>query len=274
QAAVQLLELEPGNAKARDQAVQSRYRLGQVYKAVAAAREALEKRPGDLAMLVTLATMEVESGPGHADYGKALKAALKLKPDHAPALYLKGRKSQLEGDYKYAETSFRKVLKLEPGNAKARGQLGMALYHQGRNKDAEKEFRAALDLNPADYNTWYNLGESRLSRASRELDPKKIRVLRAEAMDCYLKALERNGDHAQARYRVGVLLNGNGQYKEAIGQLSAALELDSRHVPTLIQIAIDYKHLNHPDHARAYLDKAFELDPLNKIVLFKLRQWT
>lgn len=273
-AAGQLLEIEPGNARARDQAVQARYRLGQVDKAIAAAKDALEKSPGDLAMLVTLATMEVERGPGYADYGKALRAALKLKPDHVPSLYLQGRKAQLEGDYKDAEKAFRKVLKLEPGHAKARGQLGIAMYHLGREREAEKEYRAALDLNPADYNTWFNLGEARLSRASGELDPKIIRALRAEAMECYLKALERNGDHAQARYRVGVLLNGNGQYKEAIGQLSEALKLDSRHVPTLIQIALAYEQLKHPERARAYLDKAFELDPMNKIVLFKLRQWS
>lgn len=274
EAARKSLELDPADARAREVAVQAQFRLGRVEMAMAEARDALAKHPAEMAMLIAMATMEIENGPESDGYGKSLEAALKLKRDYPPALYLLGRKAQLEGDYRDAEAAFRKVLKQEPGNAKARGQLGMALYHQGKEKDAEKEFRATVDLNPADYNTWFNLGESRLTAAAREFDPAVIKPMRAEALECYLKALELNRDHAQAHYRTGVLLNGNGQYKEAIGHLEEALQLDSRHVPTLIQLALAYENLKQPARARDYLTMAFELDPLNKVVLFKLKRWS
>jgi tetratricopeptide (TPR) repeat protein len=211
-------------------------------------------------------------GPAHPAYGKSLAAALKVDPNHAPALYLQGRKAQLEGDYQDAETAFSKVVSQEPGNAKALGQLGMAQYHLGRLKEAEQSFKAELAINPGDYNTWYNLGELHLVYANGETQSGTVQARRAEGMECYLKALELNPDHAQAHYRVGVLLNGNGQYKEAIRHLEAALKTDSRHVPTLVQLSLAYENLKQLERARSYLNKAFELDPLNKVVLFKLRR--
>jgi Flp pilus assembly protein TadD len=180
----------------------------------------------------------------------------------------------MEGDYKDAETAFRKVVKLDPSNAKAFGQLGMALYHLGKGAEAEKAYRAELKMNPSDYNTWYNLGELHLSNAFNQGDPDAIRKLNAEAMECFLNALDLNHDHAEAHFRVGVLLNGNGQYKEAIRHLEASLKSDSRHVPTLVQLCVAFENLKQPERARAYLNKAYELDPLNKVVLFKLKQWS
>lgn len=272
--AEQVLALKPDDMRVKVQAVEAQYRMGRVEKAVADAQAVLKEHPGELAMLTTLGTMEVEMGPGHDGYGKSLKTALKLKPDYAPALYLQGRKAQLEGDYKDAETAFRKVVKLEPQNAKAHGQLGMALYHLGKEKEAEKEYRAELSMNPEDYNTWFNLGELQMSYAAKERLPNPINALRTEAMESYLKALEFNPDHAQAHYRVGVLLNGNGQYREAIRHLEAALKADSHHVPTLVQLSLAFENLKQPERARAYLTKAYELDPLNKVILFKLKQWS
>jgi tetratricopeptide (TPR) repeat protein len=39
----------------------------------------------------------------------------------------------------------------------------------------------------------------------------------------------------------------------------------------LVQLALAYEYLKQPDRARAYLNRAFEIDPLNKVVLSKLR---
>lgn len=269
-----VLALNPDDARVRVQLVVAQYRLGRVEKAMNAAKASLKAHPADLDMLTALATMEVEMGPGHKEYGSSLKAALGMKPDHVPALYLQGRMAQMEGDYRDAEIAFRRVVKLDPDHAKAFGQLGMALYHLGKDAEAEKAYQAVLKMNPADYNTWYNLGELHLSNSFKEWDPDVIRKLNALAMDCFLKALDLNKDHAEAHFRVGVLLNGNGQYKEAIRHLEASLKTDSRHVPTLVQLCVAFENLKQPERARAYLNKAYELDPLNKVVLFKLKQWS
>lgn len=274
QTAEQALALKPSDMGLEAQAIDATYRLGQVEKAFAKAKAALKEHPNNLGLLIQTGTMEVEMGPGFADYGKSLQAALKLKPDYQPALYLLGRKAQLEGNYKDAEIAFQKVLKLDPKCAKAYGQLGMALYHQGKEPEALRQYEAELALNPDDYNTWFNVGELHLNQASREFMPAPIQAFRAQAMECFLKTLELNPQHAQAQYRVGVLLNGNGQFKEAIRHLEAALRLDSQHVPTLVQLALAYENLKQPERAKEFLTKAYELDPLNKVVLFKLKQWS
>ncbi|MEO6096866.1 MAG: hypothetical protein ABIW76_14815, partial [Fibrobacteria bacterium] len=121
--AEQVLALNPEEMTVRVQAVEAQYRMGEIEKAFAGAHAALKAHPDNLAMLTTLGTMEVEMGPGRNGYGSALTAALKLKPDYVPAVYLSGRKAQLEGDYKDAEAAFRKVVRLDPRNAKAFGQL-------------------------------------------------------------------------------------------------------------------------------------------------------
>lgn len=264
----------PGRIDLRVAIILSQYRLGQVNQAFKTAEAALKEHPKDLDLLTTLGTMEIEMGPAHPQYGDALTKALKIKPGHVPALYQMGRKAQLEGDYKDAETLFRKVLKKEPKHAKAHGQLGTALYHLRKDRDAAKEFKAALALNRKDYNTWFNLGELNLSQAAREKSPRRIRQLRAEAMAAYLKAVEWNPSHAEAHFRIGVILNGNGQFKEAIRHLEASRKIDVHHVPTLLQLAVAYENLKHPDRAKACLEQALKLDPMDKIVQFKLKQMT
>lgn len=264
----------PGRVDLQVAAIMSEYRLGKVSEALKEAEEAVKAHPKDLDLLTALGTMEIEMGPAHPRYGVSLEKARRLKPDHIPTLYQIARKSQLEGDYKDAEIQFRKVLKRDPKHAKAHGQLGTALYHLQKNSEARKEFETALAANPKDYNTWFNLGELHLAVAAKEGSPVRIRALRAEAMTCYLKAVEWNPDHAEAHYRAGVILNGNGQFKEAIRHLEAARKNDSRHVATLIQLAVAYENLKKPERAKTYLEKALELDPTDKIVLSKLKRST
>jgi tetratricopeptide (TPR) repeat protein len=274
EAARQGLRLAPDRSDLEVAAVTAEYRMGKVDAALKEARDHLREHPAGIDMLVALGTMEVEMGPAYPDYGKSLQAALKLKPAYVPALYLSGRKAQLEGNYRDAEIAFAKAIKLEPRHAKAHGQLGMALYHLHKEVAAETEYRKALALNPKDYNTWFNLGEVNLSFASREAKPAAIKSLRQQAMESYLKAVELNPQHAEAHFRIGVLLNGNGEFKEAVIHLEAAKKLDGSHVPTLLQLAIAYESLKRPDQARACLQKALELDPLDKVVQLKLKKLT
>jgi tetratricopeptide (TPR) repeat protein len=260
----------PGRVDLKVVSVLARFRLGEMAEAIHEAEAAVKEHPKDVDLLTALGTMEIEMGPAHPTYGEALEQALKLKPEHIPALYQAGRKAQLEGDFRDAEKVFLKVVRLDPKHAKALGQLGMARFHLRKHDQAGKDYESALALNPKDYNTWFNLGELRLIQAGQEKKADRIRALRAKAMEGYLRAVELNPDHAEAHYRAGVLLNGNGQYKEAIRHLEASRKADSRHVPTLVQLAVAYEGLKDPVRAKEYLEKALELDPEDKIVLFKL----
>lgn len=272
QTALQAIALAPENIELKVQVIEATYRLNKVERAFEMAKAALKDHPTDLGLLVQAATMEIDQGKEFPDYGKSLTTALKLDPDYLPTIYLQGRKASLEGNYGVAAITFKKLLKQDPKNAKAHGQLGMALYHLGKESEAQFEYESELAINPEDYNTWFNVGELELQNANHGSDPAKITAFRAQALKCFLKALELNPDHAEAHYRVGVILNGNGQYKEAIKHLEAAHKIDETHVPTLLQLSLAYEYLKRLERAKEYLNKAYELDPLNKVVLFKLKQ--
>jgi tetratricopeptide (TPR) repeat protein len=274
QTAEQALALRPNDFGLKAQYIEATYRLGQVENALVQAQAEVKAHPAEMVLLLQLATMEIELGPGFADYGKTLAAALKLNPEDNSARYLSGRKSQLEGNYSDAVATFKEIMRSEPKRPRLHAQMGMALYHLGRLDEAEWEYEIELALNASDYNTWFNLGELHLANSSQDSGPETIQALRTKAMECFLKAVELNPLHAQAHYRIGVLLNGNGQFKEAIRHLDKAHKLDGRHVPTLIQLALAYENLRQPERAKQVLTKAYELDPLNKVVLFKLKPWS
>ncbi len=263
------LALAPGNSKAQAVAVTAEYRQGRVDEALKNIRLALDKNPENPDLLMALGIMEAELGlpsPG------ALEKLLRIRPDFPPALYQLGRKNQLEGNFLDALVRFKRLVEVEPDNAKARGQLGIVHYHLGETPQAQQQFEKALALNPTDFNTWYNLGELWLSKTYQGKSPTDHRQFRHEAMACYLKAVELYPPHGPAHYRIGVLMNGNGQYKEAIRYLQHALERDPSSVSALIQLSLAYERLELYDDAREQLLKAFDIDPLNTTVIFKLRK--
>jgi tetratricopeptide (TPR) repeat protein len=266
------LRLDTASAVLLRVAAMSSYRLGGGDSALAACRRALEKFPDHAGLRIDLATMEIEMGPGHPGYGKTLKNALDADPGDLDALYLLGRKHSLEGNFGDAENVFRSVLKRDPNHPKALAQLGISLFQQAKMPEASENMIAALRRNPKDYNSWYNLGEWYLITLSREEDPGAAQRLRAKALQSYLHAVELNDEHVQAHYRIGVLLHGNAQYKEAIRHFEAALRNDSTYVSAWFQMGVAYQRLALAEKARACLRRAFELDPLNRVVIAKLRE--
>ncbi len=264
------LKLAPYHNGLQAQEMLSLYRLNRIEEALSKAQAALSENPNSLELLTALGTMKIELNPSDADAAMPLLKALRLNPKWTPARYQLGRKNQMEGNYRDALNQFQKVIEQEPFNGKARGQLGLVYYNLQQDKEAEREYETALTINPGDYNSWYNLGELLLGRSYNSRGDEQL-ALRHRTLKCFLTALEYNPNHYSAHFRAGVLLNGNGQFKEALRHLQTALDLKPNNVRTLVQIAVSYENLNMMDNARDYLYRAFELDPLNQVVVHKLR---
>ncbi len=259
------------NAALAAMEVQCLYRLDKQEEAYKQGEESLKKFPRSLEILTALGTIDVEMGK-HEGSESHLQQALKINSQYVPALYQLGRQYQMEGNYADAEKLFKTLIPLENSHAKAHGQLGIALYHLNKMNEAEGEFNKALELNTRDYNTWFNLGELYMQQSYITEAGQEIKAYREKALKCFLNTVQYNAYHAQAHFRIGVILNGNSQYKEAIHHLEMALDIDNHHVPTLIQLSLAYENLKQMEQAKNYLTRAFELDPLNKAVIFKLRQ--
>ncbi len=271
-AAAQGLQQDSGSLPFWRVAGMSAFRLGHYADGMQLDSTALKRFPDQMDLLVDRGTMEVEMGPGHPGYGRSLQRALQLDSNWLPALYLLGRKHSLEGNFGDAERVFRRVTQRDSNYAKAWAQLGIALYQQGKMEAAGPCMIQALKENPRDYNSWYNLGEWYSRKMDQTSDADSVRVLREKAMQCYLHTVELNPDQVQAQFRIGVLLHGNGQFKEAIRHFEAAVRVDSTDAAAWFQMGVAYQRLAQREKARACVEHAFQLQPLNPVIIAKLRE--
>jgi tetratricopeptide (TPR) repeat protein len=256
-------------------AMMATYRQGKIEEAMSQAMTLLQKQPRNVELLTALGTMHSEQHPDDATADGFLKQALQIEPEYIPAMYQVGRRYMHAKQYTEAQKTFEQILRLQPGYPKAYAQLGMALYYQEQFEEARQKLITALKASPRDYNTWYNLGEVYLQQAAEigVKDSAVVAAIRQRAFSCYNQAIELQPKHAMAHYRMGLLLQGNNQPKEATRHLEFALEIMPDLVPGWLQLALAYENMQLYDKARAALDKAYALDPLNKVVALKLREW-
>ncbi len=120
-----------------------------------------------------------------------------------------------QGDYKAAETQFRKVLELRPGSARDHSNLGATLLSQGRRDEALAEFKKAFALDPVDVDMLSNYGLALL----RSGDP-------GSAASVLAKAVEQDPGYAQAHFNLGVVHEQQQAPDAAIRAYETALKLD------------------------------------------------
>jgi tetratricopeptide (TPR) repeat protein len=161
---------------------------------------------------------------------------------------------------------------------------GIQHYQRGEFVAARDKFELALPLNPKDANLLYDLGQcqDRLAQTS-------------EAEDYYKQCLTVNGNHADCRHALTLLLyrNGrrneadsmieawmqsqpelsaayaedgwrlrqNGEFQLAMGRFQQALHYDSRNVRALTEMGIAYEENGQPERALTMYKRALEINP-------------
>ena len=192
-------------------------------------------------------------------------AILKKNPEFAEANYQYGRYIMQKGDFKKSQEYLEKAVKNEPYNSRYIARLGMAEFYLKRDSNAEDLYKKALKINPYDYHTWFNLGELYLSRANESGSPSEIRKKTKDALESYLKAIELDSSHANAHYRIGVILNVNGGYKEAIRHLKIASEKMPKNTSVMMQLGSAYMQLGDTAKYIGYLNDILRLDPFDRV---------
>jgi len=193
------------------------------------------------------------------------KSALKKDASLPNVNYWYSKYLMDRGDYQISKKYAEAALKVKPNDPRYITRLGMAEFYLKNDKKAEELYKIALKINPYDYNAWYNLGELYLSRANESGHIKDVREYTRKAMDSYLKAIEQDSLHKEAHYRIGLINNGNGAYKEAIKHLMIALEKMPNNIPVMQQLSIAYLQMGDTASSVVYLDTILQIDPFNKI---------
>ncbi|GHV16731.1 hypothetical protein AGMMS49938_16990 [Fibrobacterales bacterium] len=198
------------------------------------------------------------------------KYTLKKFPKSPKANYQYGRYLMQRGDFQNSKNYLEKAVQLAPKEPRYIARLGMAEFYLKNDSRAETLYKKSLALNPYDYNTWFNLGELYLSIANESTYIPAIRQNTHRALQAYLKAIENDSLHSLSHYRVGVILNGNGEQREAIKHLQIALNGTKDKIPPLQQLSTSYTALGDTAKSVQYLEEILEIDPFNKIAANRL----
>ncbi len=120
---------------------------------------------------------------------------IELNLSHIEAWYNRGLLYEKLGDLEKACDDFKQVVSREPTFHAARHNLGVLYIKQQQWEDAERVFEAILEVEPREPDAHYHLAEIYLNRYS---DVNR-------AIDCLQYAIERDPEHLDARFELGLL---------------------------------------------------------------------
>ncbi len=182
---------------------------------------AVNRRPGNLSLLMTLAeTYRTNRKDWANERVRWYQAAAAAAPAN-PAVHLNLGIVLCDGkrDYDGAIACFRKAIELDPKFVMAHHNLGNALADKGKVDEAIACFKKAIELDPKDARAPYNLGHSLKAKGKVE-----------EAIACFKKAAELDPKFAQAHGALGLALLEKGRYAEAkAASVRALVLLPQRH---------------------------------------------
>lgn len=187
---------------------------GQAGKAVAYAREAVERMQGNWRAWFVLGNMLAAAGDlGQA--AEALKHAEGLAPDEASVAQTLGETYGREEKFGEALAAFRSAVAADPEFADAHNNVGTTLLRMGDAAGAEKELREAVRLRPESAAMQVNLAAFLARRGGMP-----------EARSRFDLALRMNPDYAGGHSAYGAALGAVGDWTAARSQLEAAVRLD------------------------------------------------
>ena len=120
---------------------------------------------------------------------------IELNPSHIEAWYNRGLLYEKLGDLEKACDDFKQVVSREPTFHAARHNLGVLYIKQQQWEDAERVFEEILEVEPREPDAHYHLAEIYLNQYS---DVNR-------AIDCLQYAIERDLEHLDARFELGLL---------------------------------------------------------------------
>jgi len=162
------------------------------------------------------------------------------------------------GDYREAESAFRKAIELDPQDAFPWNALGCLLCRKpDLLVEAEAAFQTAIELDPAYTAPWINLGNLLNYTLNRS----------EEAETAYRNAIGLNPTYATSWCNLGNLLSYKlNRIEEAEASYHKAIALDPAYASPWSNLGnlLNYR-FNRPDEAEAAYRKAIELKPANAL---------
>jgi tetratricopeptide (TPR) repeat protein len=155
------------------------------------------------------------------DIDKAIshyKAALKINPDYAMALYNLGNVLEKKGNIDEAIDHYFKALRIEPDYAEAHNNLGTVLTKKGNYDEAILHFKKALKINSQLIKARNNLANLLFLQGKPD-----------EAISHYNEILKSNPEYADAHYNLAYVMSSQGKLDEAVLHYKEAIRINPQY---------------------------------------------
>ena len=262
-------------------------------------REALAKRPDDLAALTWLAALEIDRGR-HTAARPLVERALQMGPSSEAVHYQAGRLALATRDFAAAARHLETALQRNPRAAAAHYPLAMAYRALGRQQDAEAQLRQRDERNseiaPPDplmerldallqgpqmflVRGTEALGRGEWPKAANEFrrgldvsprDPSlRHRLATAlymmgnadEAQRAFEEIIRIAPAYAPAQYSLGLILESRGQDANALARYTAAVDAQPDYLPARMKRAAVLRRSGRADEALAEYQEIIRRDP-------------
>lgn len=160
----------------------------------------------------------------------------------------------------------KRAVEKSPNDIALHKELIKALYEKEYYKDSLKYSQKLLGIAPEDYYGYLYLGLS--NEKLKKWD---------EAERYYKELCNKFPQDEEGFYRLAVLGYKKGEYKDSIENMEHAIAIGIPDTKTYIEmmnfLALTYYYNNEPLKAYEILEKALELDPFNKDILYNYGVW-
>jgi tetratricopeptide (TPR) repeat protein len=269
------IAMEPENWALMDDEVEALISQGQLREAIERLHALLDEQ-GDLADLhVRLADLYSRVGDDDAAV-KHYLCALDLEPNYLEGLVKLGTHQLIFGRWEEAAELFHRAADLNDEVLLSYIGLGVAQAAAGRRDDAMNSFDLAAAIEP---NSTLLLAEmarlqlkvaltDEFAKSFETGEPSKVsaRELSSDHLlhmqiERHAEEVTRRPNHADLRYRYGVLLRAEGRHGEAVEQFRKAVDLNPTYVQAVIKLGLTQQELGMIDEAIETYKVALEIEP-------------
>jgi len=270
------IAMEPENWSLADEQVEALVADGQVDQAIDRLAELIAVQGEFPDLHVRIA--DLYSGVGDDDRATwHYRKALDIQPDYLEGRIKFGTHHLINGRWSEASEIFGDAVELNDQLLSAYVGLGVAQAAQQNTATAAGTFDLAAAVEPnstllvremARLQLKSVLGPGPTDRQARPAEqplqqaagPPTGDLLKLQ-LDRHAEQVAAEGDHADLRYRYGVLLKADGRLTEALDQFDKAIELNPCYTQAIIKKGITLQELRRDAEAIAAFKRALELEP-------------
>ncbi|MBN2561817.1 MAG: tetratricopeptide repeat protein [Phycisphaerae bacterium] len=280
------LSLEPENWAAHNDLVSSYEKAGLYREAIEHLHQMIEKQPDFADSRLRLGDLYSRVGNDAAATAQ-YQRALQICPDHLEANVKLGTAYLRTGQYQNAACSFSFALEINDRLLSAYVGIGVAQHASGREDEAMASFEMARNIEPNSTLLFSEVARMQLKAAAGEQANKflpaavedivhdvdlpgdasehraarRVTDLLSQQIERLRQAIQQDPNHADLRYRLGLIYRNRGQIEDAITEFREAVAINPSYMKALIKLGLALYENDQTDEAVDVLKRATELHP-------------